>query len=505
MRHPSLLQLNTRIVLEERGRALGRLATLDDLPDHALDAYAEAKVEWLYLLGVWQTGPASRQVSRESRTLRVELEHALPDLIEEDITGSPFAIRAYRVREEWGGDDALARLRARLAERGIGLVLDFVVNHVALDHPWLDEHPEFFVHGARESLEHEPQNWIERRVGGRPAVLAHGRDPYFPGWPDTLQLDFRHADLRDAMVIELAHVAARCDGLRCDMAMLVQPDVFEQTWRDVPPPMGGAASVFEPFWRDAIAHVREEHPSFMFLAEVYWDREWELQQEGFDFTYDKRLYDRLHQGSGQAVRAHLLADLEYQSRSTRFLENHDEPRAAHVFSLEVHRAAAVVAFLVPGMRFFHEGQHEGRRVHVSMHVGRRPDELPDAAVVAFYDRLLPLLGRAEVHDGEWRLWSCRSAWEGNPTADDMIVFTWTLGERRLLVAVNYAPRQGQCYVTLDLPELAGRTFTLVDLLGDPRDPRDPRYERDGDGLRGSGLYLDMPAWGHHVLEMRAGG
>jgi len=499
MRHPSLLQLNTCIAIEERARALGRPATLDDLPDHALDAFAAAGVEWLYLLGVWSTGSASRQVSRDNGDVRAELERALPDLREEDITGSPFAIRAYRVREEWGGDEALARLRRRLAERGIGIVLDYVVNHVALDHPWLEEHPEYFIHGARESLERDPQNWVERRAGGRPAVLAYGRDPYFAGWSDTLQLDFRRADLREAMFEELARVAALCDGVRCDMAMLVQPDVFEHTWRDALPPTGGTSSTFERFWGGAIVRIREDHPRFVFMAEVYWDKEWELQQEGFDFTYDKRLYDRLHGGSGREVREHLLAAPDYQARSTRFLENQDEPRASEVFPPDIHRAAAVVAFLVPGMRFFHEGQREGRHVKVSMHVGRRPVEEPDAAVVTFYDHLLACVGRPEVHEGEWDLWTCRSAWEGNGTWQDLIVFTWTHGERRLLVVVNYAPRQGQCYVTLELHGLAGRTFTLVDLLSDTR------YERDGDGLGANGLYLDMPAWGHHVFEMRAAG
>jgi hypothetical protein len=498
MRNPTLLQINTRIAIEERTRELGRPATLDDLPDHALDAFAEARVEWLYLLGVWRTGPASRQVSRDDAGIRAELQRALPDLTEDDITGSPFAIRAYRVREEWGGDEALARLRARLAERGIRVVLDYVVNHMALDHPWLEGHPEYFVHGTRELLEREPQNWTEVRAGGRPAVLAYGRDPYFAGWADTLQLDYRHDGLRLAMERELLRVAALCDGVRCDMAMLVQPDVFEQTWRNAPPTRGGAPSAAnESFWRGAIARVREAHPSFMFMAEVYWDREWELQQEGFDFTYDKRLYDRLHAGSGHEVREHLLAAPDYQARSTRFLENHDEPRAAEVFPLEQHRAAAVIAFLVPGMRFFHEGEREGRRVRVSMHVGRRPEEPKSEPIAAFYDRLLPCVGRSEVGDGEWNLWPCRSAWHDNETWRDMIVFTWVQGDRRLLVAVNYAPRQGQCYVTLDLPGLAGKTFALVDLVGDAR------FERDGEGLRTSGLFLDMPAWGHHVFEMRA--
>jgi len=496
VRHPALLQINTRIAIEERSRALGRPATLDDLPDGALDAMAEARIAWLYMLGVWRTGPASQKVSRESRALREEIVQTLPDVRDEDITGSPFAVRAYRVREEWGGDDALARLRRRLADRGIGLVLDYVVNHVALDHPWVDSHPEYFIHGTRELLDREPQNWVEHRAGGRPAILAYGRDPYFPGWPDALQLDYRRADLRQAMTGELVRVAGLCDAVRCDMAMLVQPDVFVRTWRDAPPPLGGATATIGPFWRGAIARVRALHPGFMFMAEVYWDLEWELQQEGFDFTYDKRLYDRLRSGSGRAVREHLLATPEYQAHSTRFLENHDEPRAAAVFPFDVHRAAATVAFLVPGMRFFHEGQREGRRVRVSMHVGRRPEEPLDPAIAAFYDRLLPCVGRSEVHDGQWNLWICRPAWEGNRTCDDMIVFTWEQGERRLLVAVNYSPRPGQCYVTIDLPRLAGQTFVLADLLGDAR------YERGGDGLRTNGLYLDMPSWGYHVFEMR---
>ncbi len=498
MRHPSLFQLNTRIALEERSRALGRQATLDDLSERALDAVAAARIDWLYLLGVWRTGAASRQVSRESRSIRAELQRALPDLREEDITGSPFAVRAYRVREEWGGDEALGRLRRRLAERGIRLLLDYVVNHVALDHPWVDERPSYFVHGTPELLAREPNNWIEVRAGGRRAILAYGRDPFFAGWADTLQLDYRSAALREAMTGELARVAGMCDGIRCDMAMLVEPDVFARTWQHALPPVDGSEGALAPFWPGAIARARQANPRVMFMAEVYWDREWDLQQEGFDFTYDKRLYDRLRHGSGRSVHDHLLADLAYQSRSARFLENHDEPRAADVFPLEVHRAAAVVTYLVPGLRFLHEGQIEGRRVHVSMHVGRRPEERPDPAVMDFYERLLPCIGRPEVHDGEWRLWTCRPAWEGNRTCDDMIAFSWSLGERHLLVAVNYAPRAGQCYVTLDLPGLAGRTFTLVDLLGDAR------YVREGDGLRGSGLYLDMPPWGHHVFEMRTG-
>ena len=491
MAHPLLYQINTIVTLDELGRARRRRATLEDLPDAMFDALAGAHFEWLWLLGVWQTGPTGQRVSRTNRSIR----EALGEIPDEAITGSPFAVRGYRAREEWGGPAALAGVRRRLAARGLRLMLDFVVNHVALDHPWVDEHPEYFVHGTEDDLSREPENWVALTSRGTRTVFAYGRDPYFAGWPDTLQLNYRHQGLRRAMTEQLRRIAGLCDGVRCDMAMLVQPDVFEKTWGEKSRPADGSAPATGLFWRDAIREVKAEHPRFTFVAEVYWDREWELQEEGFDFTYDKRLYDRLRGSSGRAVREHLCATPAYQDRSVRFLENHDEPRASSVLPLEVHRAAAAIAFLVPGMRLFYDGQFEGRRAHPSMHVGRRPLEEPDPIVQSFYRKLMACLKRPEVEDGAWRLWPCRPAWEGNATWENMIAYSWTAGDAHLLVAVNYAPVPGQCYVTIDLPAIAGATFELRDLTGEAR------YERKGDGLCTSGLYLDMPPWGYHVFEM----
>src|SRR5512137_1945778 len=63
-----------------------------------------------------------------------------------------------------------------------------------------------------------------------------------------------------------------------------------------------------------------------------WLREldWKLQQQGFDFCYDKRLFDRLEHGSTEQVRLHLCAEPSYQEKLVRFLENHDEPRGRRV-------------------------------------------------------------------------------------------------------------------------------------------------------------------------------
>src|SRR5262249_19769450 len=225
-------------------------------------------------------------------------------------------------------------------------MLDFVPNHTALDHPWVERHPEYYIRGTEADLERESKNYLRVKRAQGDTILAHGRDPYFPGWPDTAQLNYGNPATQEAMILELLRISSLCDGVRCDMAMLVLPDIFEQTWGVTTP----------PFWPVATQRVREVFPEFCFMAEVYWDREWTLQQLGFDYTYDKRLYDRLRGGQARPVREHLYAGLDYQNRLARFLENHDEARAAATFSSEVHQAAATITFLSPGMRFFHQGQ-----------------------------------------------------------------------------------------------------------------------------------------------------
>ena len=212
-------------------------------------------------------------------------------------------------------------------------------------------------------------------------VLAYGRDPYFDGWPDTLQLNYGNPALRKAMIGELLRVAGQCDGVRCDMAMLVLPEVFERTW--------GVQT--EPFWPKATQRVRENYPAFTFIAEVYWDLEWTMQQQGFDYAYDKRLYDRLREGHARPVREHFRAGLEYQAKLARFLENHDEPRAASVFLPDAHQAAAVITFFSPGLRFFHQGQFAGQKKRISPHLVRGPEEPVDQRLNNFYERLLRVL------------------------------------------------------------------------------------------------------------------
>ena len=279
--YPSLYQLNTRVWLTDLARDLGRAATLDDIPDAALDQISESGFGWVWLLSVWQTGLAGQQISCSNAEWRKEFEQTLPDLREEDIAGSGFAITGYTVHHALGGDEALSRLRSRLRQRGLKLMLDFVPNHTALDHPWVEERPDHYIAGSEQHLAESPQNFVRVSRPSGELILANGRDPYFPGWPDALQLNYGNPAVQQAMTGELLKIAGQCDGVRCDMAMLVLPEVFERTW-DISS---------DPFWPQATRRVRERSPDFCFMAEVYWDLEWTLQQQGFDYTYDKRLYD----------------------------------------------------------------------------------------------------------------------------------------------------------------------------------------------------------------------
>lgn len=484
-RYPSLYQINTRVWLTELSRTLGRPATLDDIPDADLASFARQGFDWIWLLSVWQTGTAAQAVSRSNPEWRREFQETLPDLTDDDVAGSGFAISSYTVHRDLGGDVALARLRERLRKHGLKLMLDFVPNHMAPDHPWVEQFPEYFVSGTEIDLARAPQNYFRVATKSGPKLFAHGRDPYFPGWPDTIQLDYGNPLLQGAMIGELKRIAARCDGVRCDMAMLVLPEVFERTW--------GIGA--QPFWPSAIQRVRTLHPGFVFMAEVYWDLEWTLQLQGFNYCYDKRLYDRLREGHARPVREHFHAGLDFQDHLARFLENHDEPRAAATFDLPRHRAAAILTFLSPGLRFFHQGEFEGRHRRISPHLVRAPFEPVDEALSEFYDRLLAVLRLPAVREGRWWLAECRPSWDGNQTSDGFIAFAWERSiHERLVIVVNYSDRQAQARVQLPFANLQGDVHLQELIAGES-------YDRQGSELASGGLYADLPPWGSHVFQL----
>ncbi|UCG14314.1 MAG: alpha-amylase [Deltaproteobacteria bacterium] len=483
-KNPVIYEINTLVWLHELSKGGHDRITLATVPPNEWDAIASLRVDGVWFMGVWQRSPESARIAQEHQGLQGEYRRALPDFNQEDVVGSPYSIYRYEVSDDLGGAAGLATARAALAQRDIRLILDFVPNHMALDHAWVFEHPEYLIQGDSEDLEEKAEEFFQ--TGER--VFAHGRDPYFPPWTDTVQLNGFHAGLRQALIETLRYILDQCDGLRCDMAMLLLNRIFEQTWGQ----RAGDRPALE-FWSQVLNGVREKHPSALFMAEAYWDLEWELQQLGFDYCYDKRLYDRLASDTARSLRLHLLADLGYQQKLVRFIENHDEPRAASTFGSTRSRLAALTIATLPGATLLHEGQLEGRQVKLPVQLRRRPPEHTDLNLHAFYRKLLEVINAQVFRDGEWRLCEPTEG-QGGDGHSSLVAWCWAKGRERWVIVVNMSNSNAQGRVHLPWGELAGQQWQLTDHL------RGEAYERNGDEMRYQGLYVALGAWGFHCLR-----
>jgi hypothetical protein len=483
--HPFVYEINAWPWLQRLSAEEGRAVDLGSVPARDWDAVADAGFDAVWLMGVWARSPAGVGLALRNPALLADFDAALPDRVLADVVGSPYCIRDYTVDSHLGGTAGLEAARAALASRGVGLILDFVPNHVAPDHPWTTQHPERFVQGTADDLRDDPASFV--KVDGR--VLANGRDPFFPAWPDVVQLDAFSSDLRAAVIETLRDIGDQCDGVRCDMAMLVMNDTFERTW--------GARAGDRPsedYWPSVIGAVHGTHPDLLFIAEAYWDLEWELQQQGFDYCYDKRLYDRLLHDGAEQVRLHLLAAPDYQERLVRFLENHDEPRAAAIVDTPRQKALAVTTLTQTGARLVHDGQAEGRKVRLPVFLGRFPDEPVDEDLAEFYASLWAAVQDPTFRHGRWRLCE-RTGWDGDDRFENLVAWCWD-GESRWLVVVNLSDAAAAGLVHAPWDDLRGCPCTLTDPTNDVS------FEREGSSLV-DGLFVELGPWAWHLFRVEA--
>jgi len=485
-KQPLIYEINTWAWLGELSRRHRHPVTLASVPREEWEAVAAFGFDAVWLMGVWQRSPAGTRRARSLDPLLEQCRAILPDFTPADIQGSPYCVRDYTVDERLGGPEGLRLARAALARCGLGLILDFVPNHVAMDHDWVDERPEFLIQGDAADFTRAPEEFF--RSGDR--IFAFGRDPNYPPWTDVAQLNAFHPGLRDAAAGALLGIAGQCDGVRCDMSILVMNPIFEQTWGD----RAGTSPVGD-YWLEIIPAIKAGHPDFKFIAEAYWDLEWELQQQGFDYCYDKRLYDRVKDDGAESVRFHLSAELAYQDKLVRFLENHDEPRAAATFSGPRHRAAALVTATLPGARLFHEGQLEGRRVQVPVFLARRPAEPVDIELNGFYKDLLRGLRAGEFFQGRWQLCE-RSGWPDNVSYLNLIAWCWQQDAARCLIVVNLSDMQSQGLVSVPWTDPADHEWLLRDLI------TGVEYRRNGSQMLKTGLYVDLEPWGYHFFHCK---
>lgn len=488
--HPHLYQIHTWAWLDALSKQAGKNLQLIDIPDAEWDRIQALGFDLVYLLGIWQRSPAGRHIFRTDAAAFRVFDHALPGWNIESVVGSPFSIQDYVPDVRIGDWRQLDAVRAKLHARGMRLILDFVPNHTGPDHVWIDSHPAYFMQGTEADYQRAPAHFhLIDTDDAAPRFIARGRDPYFAPWADTAQLDYAKPATRAALIATLREISQHCDGLRCDMAMLVLNDIFSKTWAHL---LDGKPMPEGEFWTDAIAALPSD---FLWMAEVYWDMEWRLQQLGFSYTYDKRLYDRLEGAPAHEVRAHLSGDAGYQYRMARFLENHDEPRSAKTFGCV--RLPGLVAMLatLPGLRFFHQGQFEGKTLHLPMPLNAAADETPDLGLVQTYEKILAIGAQPVFHAGDWRLLDVGP--DTDASHEQLLAYRWRHAEEYKLIVINLAEQAAQGRIRIS-DELAPATeYRLHDELSGAA------YLREKQDLQNNGLYVRLDGHGAHIFSISA--
>ncbi len=487
--HPHLFEINAFAFMERMRRKYGPDLTLATIPRQEWEGIASKGFGLLWLMGIWERSPGSKKCALEHEGLRPSYDAALTGWTQDDVLGSPYAIHGYTVDSRLGTEDELKQVRKTLRELGMGLILDFVPNHLALDHPWTRFRPECFIQGSRQDLENDPSLFYEPESGH---ILAHGKDPHFPGWTDTVQLNLYSEDARKAILGELRHISGLADGVRCDMAMLMLNDIFEQTWGAY---VHGQARPETEFWSEVISETKARCPSFIFLAEAYWDLEYRLQQLGFDYTYDKKLYDLMLNATAREVKNHLHGEEAYQKKCVRFIENHDEPRSVTSFGRDRCCAAAVIMSTIPGVHLIQEGQCEGEAIRMPVQLFRKNDDPADQAMTDFYERIFSFTRDHPFASGSWRLLEVHTSWENNWTCGNLLAWVWYTDRSLKLVCVNYSPEPSQGRICIPHALIQAGPLTFRDVL------TDEVYVRTTDEIIGSGLFVELGPWKAHLLDL----
>ncbi|MDT8286957.1 MAG: alpha-amylase family glycosyl hydrolase [Elusimicrobiales bacterium] len=489
--NPHLIEINARLWLNELRRKHSHPdMTISTVPDEEWAALRHLGFDMIWLMGVWTPSPESARIARESQPLREEA--AAIAGTDERLGASPYSIYEYKLNPELGFEWELKALREKLNSMGMKLLLDFVSNHVSRDNPFLRKCLHCFVKGTAEDYRARPDWFFELDTPEGREYVAYARDPNFPAWTDSAQLNYFHPETRERMVGTLLEISEMCDGVRCDMVMLTLNDIHEGTWGPLLERSGFRRSDKE-FWETAITAVKEKNPNFVLLAEVYWGLEWRLQQLGFDYTYDKVIYDRLRSLGADEVRGHLRAERLYQKRSVRFIDNHDEDPSVVAFGWPRAQAAAAVISTIKGLRFYSDAQFKGWRRRVPLQLTDLPLET-DQAVKKYYEKLLKIVDHPAFHGGEWSLLDVKPCSEEDTSFSHVLAWSWAQRRTLKVVVVNYsdAPVCGVVNVQI---RTSGETTAIFEQLSDRF------FSFDSDALK-EGLRLErIPPYAVYIFDI----
>ena len=438
--NPHVLEVNARNWFNKIQRELGRKITLADIPESRIVALKTAGFDALWLMGIWEESLTSRQIARTDAPINNYLKEIVPDYKKEDIFGSPYSLCSYNVDKKFGTREDLLKFKAKLNENGIALILDFVGNHFSVDHPLTWQEPDLFINSKTEPQDKEL--FYQNKNG---VWVAHGKDPYYSPWTDSAQLNLFNPKTRQMLLQYLLQVCPLCDGLRCDMVMLMLNKVHKEIWGKYSP----YNTPSEEFWPQAIRKVKEKYPSFTFFAEVYWGLEYEVQELGFDFTYDKILYDRLLFSNPTQIASHLSAEHLYQKHTIRFIANHDEEAPVTAFgSKQRSFAAAAVSYTLPGSRLFTSSQLYGHKHRLPIQYAPAEIKLDEEAL-NFYNKLLGIINHPCFHGGQWFLREASSYDGKDPSYQNILTWKWLQNTTCKIVVINYSSQKTKFKIFID--------------------------------------------------------
>lgn len=424
-----LIAKNTYVWLDQLSKKYQRaIKTLDQIPDEELDQLAQWNFSSLWLIGVWERSVASKRIKQITGNL--------------DAVSSAYSLYDYEIAGDLGGDEAFQNLNRRCWQRKIRLAGDMVPNHMGIYSKWVIEHPEYFIQSefppypnyqfTGENLSHDPNielriedgYWrrsdaavvfqrIDRR-NGEIRYVYHGNDGTSMPWNDTAQLNLLRADVREAVIQNIFHVARKFSVIRFDAAMTLAKKHFQRLWYPMPGTSGVPSrqdhsltrtefdAMFpNEFWREVVDRFNAEMPQTLLLAEAFWLMEgYFVRTLGMHRVYNSAFMHMLMKEENQKFRAMIKNTLEFNpeilKRYVNFMSNPDEQTAVEQFGKDdKYFGVATLMVTLPGLPMFAHGQIEGFKEKYGMEYQRAYyQEVPDEWLIRRHEHeIFPLTNK----------------------------------------------------------------------------------------------------------------
>ncbi len=425
-----LIAKNSYVWLDQLSMKYQRaINQLNQIPDEELDLLNQRGITGLWLIGLWERSLASKKMKQMMGN---------PDAV-----ASAYSLMDYQIAADLGGWEALQDLRWRAWQRGIRLSADMVPNHMGIDSKWVVEQPDWFLslpyspypnysfngadlsNDSRVGIQIEDHYYDKTdaavvfkrldRWTGDTRYIYHGNDGTSMPWNDTAQLDFSKAEVREAVIQTILHVARNFPIIRFDAAMTLAKKHIQRLWFPEPG-QGGAipsrsehgltraqfdAAIPNEFWREVVDRVAAEVPDTLLLAEAFWLMEgYFVRTLGMHRVYNSAFMHMLRDEDNAKYRQVMKNTLEFDpqvlKRYVNFMNNPDEKTAAEQFgTTDKYFGVCTLMLTLPGLPMLGHGQIEGYHEKYGMEYRyAKWQESVDEGLVRGHDwRIFPLTHR----------------------------------------------------------------------------------------------------------------